>query len=94
LRFGRIALFLLSAVAGWGQPHHAYDNSPAKRVVIAATTVLDGKGHVLKNTRIVIEGSRIIAIDPHASPVDYDLRGLTVLLGRSETARTGGAREE
>ena len=52
-----------------------------KRIVIAASKVLDGKGHVLRNTRIVIEGSKIVAIDPKAGPVDYDLRGLTVLPG-------------
>jgi len=52
-----------------------------KRVVIAADTVFDGKGHVLRNTRIVVEGSKIVAIDPKAGPVDYDLRGLTVLPG-------------
>jgi imidazolonepropionase-like amidohydrolase len=43
--------------------------------------LLDGKGHVLRNTRIVIEGAKIVAIDPKAGPVDYDLRGLTVLPG-------------
>lgn len=52
-----------------------------ERIVIAASTVLDGRGGVLRNTRIVIEGSRIVAIDPKARPVDYDLRGLTVLPG-------------
>jgi imidazolonepropionase-like amidohydrolase len=52
-----------------------------KRIIIAASTVLDGKGHTLRNTRIVIEGSKIVAIDPKAGPVDYDLRGLTVLPG-------------
>ena len=52
-----------------------------KRIVIAASTVLDGKGGVLHNTRIVIEGSKIVAVDPKAGPVDYDLRGLTVLPG-------------
>jgi imidazolonepropionase-like amidohydrolase len=51
------------------------------RIVIAATTILDGRGHVLKNTRIVVEGTKIVAIDPKASPVTYDLRGLTVLPG-------------
>src|SRR6266571_1455557 len=55
--------------------------SPSKRIVIAASTVLDGKGRVLRDTRIVIEGSKIVAIDPKAGPVDYDLRGLTVLPG-------------
>jgi len=56
---------------------------PAKgeRHVIAASTVLDGKGRVLRDTRIVMEGSQIVAIDPKAGPIDYDLRGLTVLPG-------------
>src|SRR5262249_44272705 len=54
---------------------------PSKRFVIAASVVLDGKGRVLHDTRIVIEGSKILAIDPKAGPVDYDLRGLTVLPG-------------
>src|SRR2546421_9433226 len=53
----------------------------SKRIVIAANPVLDGKGHVLRNTRIVVEGSKIVAIDTTAGPVDYDLRGLTVLPG-------------
>src|SRR5213079_1502694 len=55
--------------------------SQSKRIVIAASTVLDGKGGVLHNTRIVIEGAKIIRIDSNAAPVDYDLRGLTVLPG-------------
>ena len=53
----------------------------SKPIVIAASGILDGKGHVLHDTRIVIEGSRIVAIDPKAGPVNYDLRGLTVLPG-------------
>ena len=52
-----------------------------KRIVIAASTVLDGRGRVLRNTHIVIEGSKIVAIDSKAGPVDYDLRGLVVLPG-------------
>jgi imidazolonepropionase-like amidohydrolase len=55
--------------------------SAQKRIVIATSTVLDGKGRVFRNTRIVVQGSRIVAIDPRALPVDYDLRGLTVLPG-------------
>jgi imidazolonepropionase-like amidohydrolase len=53
----------------------------SQRVVIAASAVFDGRGRVLRNTRIVIEGSKIVALDPKAEPVDYDLRGLTVLPG-------------
>src|SRR5208282_1029555 len=60
-----------------------------KRIVIAASIVLDGRGRVLHDTRIVIEGARIVEIDPKedpkedpkTGPVDYDLRGLTVLPG-------------
>src|SRR5713226_5348821 len=52
-----------------------------KRIVLDTSTVLDGKGRVLRATRIVVEGSRIVALDPKAAPVDYDLRGLTVLPG-------------
>src|SRR5713101_2444307 len=80
MRFARIIFCLLiilgNGTAAWAQ---------TKRIVIAASTVLDGKGRVLHNTRIVIEGSKIIALDtkagPKAGPVDYDLRGLTVLPG-------------
>ena len=59
----------------------AHTNAQTKRIVIAASAVLDGKGHVLHNTRLVIEGTKIVAIDPMAGPVDYDLRGLTVSPG-------------
>ncbi len=52
-----------------------------KQIVIATGTVFDGKGGVVHNTHIVVEGSKIVRIDPKAAPVDYDLRGLTVLPG-------------
>ena len=51
------------------------------RVVIAVSTALDGRGNVLIDTRIVVSGSKIVAIGPKASPIDYDLRGLTVMPG-------------
>ena len=54
---------------------------PNKRIVIAASSLLDGQGHVLHDTRIVIENSKIVSIDPKADPIDYDLRGLTLLPG-------------
>src|SRR6266567_8516699 len=56
-----------------------------KRIVIAASTVLDGKGGVLHDARIVVEGAKIVAIEtkaePGAGPENYDLRGLTVMPG-------------
>jgi imidazolonepropionase-like amidohydrolase len=63
------------------RPNTLPPQTHAKRIVIAASTLLDGKGHVLHDTRIVVEGSKIVAIDPKASPVDYDLRGMTVMPG-------------
>ena len=52
-----------------------------KRIVIATKMLLDGRGHVLPETRIVVEGSKIVKLDPKASPIDYDLRGFTVMPG-------------
>jgi len=53
-----------------------------QRVVIAASAVLDGRGQTLHDVRIVIEDSKIVAINHGTDgPVDYDLRGLTVLPG-------------
>lgn len=53
----------------------------SKRVVIAVSTLFDGKGNVVRDTRIVVEGPKIVALDPNAGPIDYDLRGLTVMPG-------------
>jgi imidazolonepropionase-like amidohydrolase len=50
-------------------------------MVIAADRVLDGRGNLIRNTRIVIEGANIARLDPNASPVDLDLREFTVLPG-------------
>ena len=79
---GSSAQVAISAASPAAKGSTGTENPPApKRIVIAASTVLDGKGRVLHNTRIVIEGSKIAVIDPKAGPVDYDLRGLTVLPG-------------
>src|SRR5205809_4215767 len=83
MRSANTVLATLIILSLWvqGQRIRAQTTQQHKRIVIAASTVLDGKGHVLHNTRIVIEGAKIVAIDPKAGPVDYDLRGLTVLPG-------------
>src|SRR5215469_13256586 len=79
-RHGLFLIVLFLATLAAAQSKNSAQES-GKRIVIRASTVLDGKGRVLHDTRIVIEGSRIVAIDPKAGPVDYDLRGLTVLPG-------------
>ena len=79
--FARIIPLVLLAVCAAAQQPDSQTTSRGKRIVIAASMLLNGKGNVLRNTRIVIEGARIVAIDPKAGPVDYDLRGLTVMPG-------------
>jgi imidazolonepropionase-like amidohydrolase len=66
---------------GAAQPISSQMPAKSKPIVIAASALLDGRGHVSRDTRILVEGSKIAAIDPKAGPVDYDLRGLTVLPG-------------
>jgi imidazolonepropionase-like amidohydrolase len=57
----------------------------APRTVIAVGTLLDGRGNITRNTRIVVEGRTIAGIDANASPVDYDLRTATVMPGWIDT---------
>lgn len=52
-----------------------------RRIIIAVSTALDGKGKILRDTRIVVSGSKIVSIDRNASSIEYDLRGLTVMPG-------------
>jgi len=56
-----------------------------RRVVISAGTVVDGRGNLVRNTRIVVEGTRIVSLDPTATPVDYDLSHETVMPGWIDT---------
>src|SRR5882672_6698888 len=89
MRSTKVFLCLLMALGVCGQAQQSSSQvskqskpmPTKKRIVIAASTMLDGRGRVLRNTRIVIEGSKIVAIDSKAGPVDYDLRGLTLLPG-------------
>lgn len=76
-RFARAAITLLIILVAY----NASSPAQTKRIVIAASTLFDGKGNVHRDTRIVVEGSKIVALDPNAGPIDYDLRGLTVLPG-------------
>ena len=54
-------------------------------IVIRAATLIDGKGGVMRNMSIVVQGSRITRIDGSAQTVTYDLKGLTVMPGWIDT---------
>ena len=76
-----LCLFSLLGVCAPAQRISAQMPAHSKRIVIAASALFDGRGRVLRDTLIVVEGAKIVAIDPKAGPLDYDLRGLTVLPG-------------
>ncbi len=56
---------IVPALAAQSAAPQASGNAPTKgRIVIAADRVFDGNGGVMQNRRIVIEGSKIVAIEP------------------------------
>jgi imidazolonepropionase-like amidohydrolase len=66
-------------IAGWAAA------CCAQSIVLQTSTILDGKGGVLTNQQIVIEGSRIRSIGAGKARATYDLRGLTVMPGWIDT---------
>jgi imidazolonepropionase-like amidohydrolase len=74
--FFAVALLVPAVAAAQSQP---------RPVVIRASTVLDGKGAVLRDVGLVIQGTKIVRIDPNPSEATYDLRGLTVMPGWIDT---------
>ncbi len=57
----------------------------AQAVVIRTSTLLDGKGHVLKNTDLQIEGGRITRVGAAKGKAAIDLTGMTVMPGWIDT---------
>jgi len=73
-----LALAILAAQAGVA----AAQNGP---IVLRVSTLIDGRGHVLHDTAIVVEKGKIVRLDPRATGTVYDLRGLTVMPGWIDT---------
>jgi imidazolonepropionase-like amidohydrolase len=72
-----LAMLLLASAAASAQQD---------TIVIRAGTILDGKGGVLRDTAIVVQGSKIVRIDPKAvGTVTYDLKTVTVMPGWIDT---------
>ena len=72
--FNKAFVLLFLAIAAAAQP-----------TVIKTTTLMDGKGHVLKNKEIVIESGRITRIADARQKPTIDLSGLTVTPGWIDT---------
>src|SRR5579864_7186836 len=79
----RLLQFVLLAIFFAANPLRA--QSPP--VVVRASTILDGKGHALSNTLIVVEETKIVRIGGAvpAGAIIYDLAGLTVTPGWIDT---------
>ncbi|HEY6843364.1 MAG TPA: amidohydrolase family protein, partial [Thermoanaerobaculia bacterium] len=54
-------------------------------VVIHAERILDGRGKEVRNAAVVVEGSKIVRIDPHPAHIDIDLGGRTLMPGAIDT---------
>jgi imidazolonepropionase-like amidohydrolase len=65
--------FLLAAIA------------TAQPIIVRTSTIIDGKGHVLKNKELVIENGKIAGIADAKRHPTIDLSGLTVMPGWIDT---------
>ncbi len=79
----RLLGFMLGAAALFPTLAAAQDRA----IILKASTVLDGKGQIIHDTVIVIEGSKISRIggEVPARAITYDLTGLTVTPGWIDT---------
>jgi imidazolonepropionase-like amidohydrolase len=68
------AITIWIAVVACGQP-----------IVIKTSTILDGKGGILRNKMIVVEGGRITRVADARGKATYDLTRLTVMPGWIDT---------
>lgn len=56
----------------------------AQTIVVHADRMLDGKGGIVRNATVTIEGSKIVSIGGNAK-ADYDLKGMTLMPGWIDT---------
>jgi imidazolonepropionase-like amidohydrolase len=56
----------------------------AQTIVIHADRLLDGRGKIVRNATITIDGSKIVKIGGNAK-ADYDLKGMTLMPGWIDT---------
>ena len=81
LRIPRLVWLALAGSLIWSEIGQAQE----RPIVIRAMTLIDGKGGVMRNASIVVQGTRITRIDAGAQAATYDLKGLTVMPGWIDT---------
>jgi imidazolonepropionase-like amidohydrolase len=69
-----IALVVFFATSAFAEP-----------IVIRAPRLIDGRGHVLRNAAIVVDGGKIVAVEAHPKKVDIDLKNATLMPGGIDT---------
>ena len=79
-----IAIVLLVTASDCTAPTPPGAQDP-RQIVLRASTVIDGKGGILRDVALVVEGTRIERITSNVSDITYDLRGLTVMPGWIDT---------
>src|SRR5579863_8615258 len=75
---------VLSAFWLFTVPPPAYCQ-PAPLITVHAPLILDGRGGVLKNRTLLIQGTRILRVDPATKGNVYELTGLTLMPGWIDT---------
>jgi imidazolonepropionase-like amidohydrolase len=76
LHFGSVRVVASLLFAGAGMMF-----AQGKPQVLQVSTLYDGRGGVLHDTRVVVQDGKIVRIDPKATGDMIDLRGLTVMPG-------------
>src|ERR1700735_4140472 len=80
-----IRAFLLCIFVSGLPLSRVHAQSPAGHIVLQTNTILDGKGGVLKDQQLFINGARIESVGKSSEHATYDLRGLTVMPGWIDT---------
>lgn len=70
----RVAALLLLAAGALAEP-----------IVIRAPRLIDGRGTLLRNAAVVVDGTKILAIETRPKRVDIDLPGATLMPGGIDT---------
>src|SRR5437016_14407692 len=55
--------------------------SQERAVIIQTSTLLDGRGHLLRDMQIVVQNGKILRVEKASGTATYNLRGMTVLPG-------------
>ena len=82
----RVAPLSLTLSALWLTLHPAPAFSqPAPIITVHAPLMLDGRGSIIKNKTLLIQGNRILRVDPATKGNVYELTGRTLMPGWIDT---------